>query len=843
MHKALLIPLILLALISCVLLVGSQSTAMPTITSITQSGTLYHVFDVADTQLGAFSAAAMSQTHLVNEPLMRKETQVRIWFGKARLYFTHEGKVPQTAAGVTVHRTSRFTVRYVDEAVENMKPVPIGESYAKTSREWTFSRKDYETQLATVRRSVSGTSSRLTDEIDQPDQIHFIRVIKTKSSLSFNDSFYGVHAQQYSHCIIEITVDGYWSDDAAFRSFFQTLIEHAQSIARRAEIRAADCHRLFPPDPTPTPDEPLPTSGRTPTATPTPKTTEPTGKTWNSLSGTLLFNLKDPESRSANQRLILGIFDDRGELVGTRETRTDIQGRFLFQVEIREGDLLKLSAPLSYHTGDGEMVFGVFDDRISRDVPLAVECGGGEIRVKSDTRMDNLKLSLLEGRILASEKQPIDTINAVLFYGMMADGVAFYQDQLQVNLEYRLPVKLILFSKSRAAHPNGLAYYGSTEGDIHIYPETSDAYLGNFPGILYHELAHAVMYDIYDRNFPSGGTADLNHGGYANESSADSYLEGFADFMSAVVASVNEDNRNRAELEFNWIAWQNNGLSEEYAVAGTLLDLWDSGQSDDEPVSLDITQIWRMLRDYCPDFKSFYIRLQAAYGQTEMMAKINQIFISHGLYEVTDKLADGAGSYQPGEAFRDTNFNNTYDKGEFFVDFNADANGVRVMTYKPTYKPGWAAYPDNPTRNFSPVIPWHSIKTPDSHRYYEAKVTVPNHPELSYTFWPDNFGGMIYLPMPPEEYGAAITVSRRTPNGRYEGNQSTFTFTAAEFYKSSEQTMRSGFFKEHRFEAKSSAAMILLPVLGGLVIVAAAIWFLARGRNKREAQRKKPRLT
>ena len=58
--------------------------------------------------------------------------------------------------------------------------------------------------------------------------------------------------------------------------------------------------------------------------------------------------------------------------------------------------------------------------------------------------------------------------------------------------------------------------------------------------VVYHEFSHYAMYCIYDKKFPvsaadNGPVKTINHGGYMNPSTSDSFTEGFAEFMPAII--------------------------------------------------------------------------------------------------------------------------------------------------------------------------------------------------------------------------------------------------------------------------------------------------------------------
>lgn len=110
----------------------------------------------------------------------------------------------------------------------------------------------------------------------------------------------------------------------------------------------------------------------------------------------------------------------------------------------------------------------------------------------------------------------------------------------------------------------------------------SDEPLGD---ALYHELGHILQADL------AGGFRSLlvrgrtNHAGYANASSNDSWVEGFASWFAISLRQA--DGRRwphyrwydqaRLSLKHTMKAWDGNGTYEEWAVASLLTDLTDTG--------------------------------------------------------------------------------------------------------------------------------------------------------------------------------------------------------------------------------------------------------------------------
>jgi hypothetical protein len=104
----------------------------------------------------------------------------------------------------------------------------------------------------------------------------------------------------------------------------------------------------------------------------------------------------------------------------------------------------------------------------------------------------------------------------------------------------------------------------------------------------YHEIGHLAQHQLFSQALPLH-PENANHGGYyRNSSTADSWVEGFAEFFSAMVSKhIDGDpapERYRLfgaefDIEFGHPAWEWWGWWEELAIAGLLLDFED-GDAD-----------------------------------------------------------------------------------------------------------------------------------------------------------------------------------------------------------------------------------------------------------------------
>lgn len=111
------------------------------------------------------------------------------------------------------------------------------------------------------------------------------------------------------------------------------------------------------------------------------------------------------------------------------------------------------------------------------------------------------------------------------------------------------------------------------------------------PFLDYHEFSHYAMHSLYGKAFEDVAETELNHGGYANPRTGDSFQEGFAAFMPTVIANhygrwwagAGEKGASlypitAGGLEMNYMAWDCQGVAEEFAIAGILWDLLDGNE-------------------------------------------------------------------------------------------------------------------------------------------------------------------------------------------------------------------------------------------------------------------------
>jgi len=189
-------------------------------------------------------------------------------------------------------------------------------------------------------------------------------------------------------------------------------------------------------------------------------------------------------------------------------------------------------------------------------------------------------------------------------YVHFTEALEFYKLGFDVDVNFQLPLDVYTF----VSEQTGTRYWYDTPGKSYI---TIDAEKSIHENVYrprhreYHEFSHYMMHTLYQK-WPAPSQdlpvniEEWNHNGYLNPSTSDSFVEGFAEFMAAVILEFYEEesvtipmtlpdmntmtvlaadnllyNTQWAGMEFNAVAYGDSGRAEEKAIAGTLWDLYD----------------------------------------------------------------------------------------------------------------------------------------------------------------------------------------------------------------------------------------------------------------------------
>lgn len=322
-------------------------------------------------------------------------------------------------------------------------------------------------------------------------------------------------------------------------------------------------------------------------------------------------------------------------------------------------------------------------------------------------------------------------------YKHMDEAWDFFTNQVGWNLNYKLPVNVYTFSGKST-------YYTPKSGDIVIGAYDSLITSPHRPmNREWHELAHHAMFSRYGR-WPELCETCINHAGYLNPSTADSLIEGFAEFMSSAIADANNYPnphlyRPIFNQEVNFKVWQYAGVIEEVAFSSLLWDLYDP--TNDDMVDLSLGDITLVFGEYLPDITSFYNRL--VNNHSSQAVEINQIFINHGFF--ADK-STGNSRFDVFEPFLDRNKNHIYDLDEFYIDYPS-----REFIYNGQDPIGNATNYQRPERRNLVEIPRLSILTLSTAFYYQIDIEYRDDASKNYSFIQTAIDGVLTLPILPQD--------------------------------------------------------------------------------------------
>jgi hypothetical protein len=445
--------------------------------------------------------------------------------------------------------------------------------------------------------------------------------------------------------------------------------------------------------------------------------------------------------------------------------------------------------------------------------------------------------------------------STLLLYDETANAFEFYTDHLGENLDCNLPLSIYPFWPDRRSKFEIDSGRGNGTPSPAIVLKPDDSTFDNpfhSQYIVYHEFSHYAMYCLYGKKFPespadkAGAVKTINHGGYMNPSTSDSFTEGFADFMPAVMAEhygspFAGEGSGMGSIEDEFEAWDFAGEGEEYAVSSTLWSLYDtdshyererksrekelrdilsdpakvafeadlkgitageyraqvtreigllqSGNNiflSENPVRLRFDELWPVLRTYQQDFAGVHDSLVSRYPAKK--AAIDTVFVNHGFYRDTNR---GNGSYDPLEPFRPASGDRkTWAAGDPFTDY--PTGGFR---YTGTETVGPAGDYQRITRRSTEPLPGHFIKTPVDVPVYVVSVEYEDRPWKSYRTLVSGTDAMVPIPVPPPAEKAGITV---VPVGvKYERP---LFFRSEDFNRDFAAAASRGYYREHDFK-------------------------------------------
>ncbi|MGI6561395.1 MAG: hypothetical protein ACOX3Q_02375 [Clostridia bacterium] len=372
----------------------------------------------------------------------------------------------------------------------------------------------------------------------------------------------------------------------------------------------------------------------------------------------------------------------------------------------------------------------------------------------------------------------------VTVYQYLKDAVFFYREILNVYEEFDIPTVYVVC-------------YGSLDNtyyfdDIFVISETDMSVNNeNAPqNREWHEYSHHILFNLHKKWPQTQGGFEKNHAGFLNDSTADSYVEGFAEFMSLMIGEYNgyafKDVYNPiGSMEIDFLPVDYFGMGEEFAICGILWDLYD--EINDDPVHMSMEEIWAVLKRFNNDFTDVYEGLTSMYPDRKN--EINRVFVNHGFFI---NLKPGNGKWDFGEPYM--GWPDRYRPFDYFIDLPRYKDRI-LFQYSPGEKIGSAGDLSRPKRRTAMAPLGHCIRTKDKTACYTIDVVFDDNEYSPYTMRVNNIKGDIKFAVPPDRYKATITVKPdRTECGKV------LTIRSEDFYKKYQKSVKNRYYLEHRFE-------------------------------------------
>jgi hypothetical protein len=598
---------------------------------------------------------------------------------------------------------------------------------------------------------------------------------------------------------------GYLSSDPAAEE--SRKLDAAQDVVKARIQKYKDCFAGFSPGAAPSPQEKL-------------------------LHGTIIAtNLPYGTPQPLKYAEVDLMIDGKPEQI----TRTDASGKYNFSALLEKGKEYRLTVSLVYGTPDRyyfEIRNAKGEKVTSPDQGTPVEFSriftyNGDSDLVQDIDLDKLWIE---------EGQP-GTNPFGIMYVHVTEALEFYKDVMKEDIHHHLPVTVFMFTDDTSAyHTRDSGTIGIGQGFSQVFTVQA---IDSQRHVVYHEFSHYMMENMYGKmpdRVSDTRTTEINHGGYPNPGTGDSWGEGFAAFMPAVISDYyghnqcgiyNQRNNLDADNTMAWGMWN----AEEYAVAETLWDLYDNpdqmkacdyrmraelqklsgspladpsmrsfygqvigrsqtrenttGYHDDDSAGIPLTGLWSLMRSYHPDFTSVYTALVTKYPQQK--TGIDNVFANHGFSRNT---VEGNKEYNFGEPFRDSNGNRVHDDGEYFIDL------PRPWILRGTDIIGPAANYQRPQRRSSMEVPGNYIRVNNAVPFYTYFVEYPGTDYLPYVSTVQNIDGSVYIQV-PQNPDAKFTV-----NGHGVTTGNTLIFTAKEFNEQYENSLKQGYYVSHDFQIR-----------------------------------------
>jgi hypothetical protein len=337
---------------------------------------------------------------------------------------------------------------------------------------------------------------------------------------------------------------------------------------------------------------------------------------------------------------------------------------------------------------------------------------------------------------------------SVIFYHSH-ESVEFMIDRLKANIDYKLPLKVVV------GNNQGKTLYSPSDGKILISASDASISSKNRPDNReYHEWAHHLMFAEYgswpkDRSLPN----TKNHDGFFNPSTADSYMEGFAEFWAMVISEHFGEKEpdiyaGFGSMEEDYKPWDARGFYEELAIASLLWDMYDSNNEEGDRLSLTVDEMWDVLKVKRDNFYEYYKAFQKEFPNKKK--DIDDIFIKHGFF-IDTRI--GNKSYDAGEPWKYIAGNSGAYK---FIDMSGNVSNI---FYNNSLTIGTATNYERLNRTQAVTAPNSFIYVPDDEIYFYTVKVEHKDKDLIYEYVTTRADNKIYVSPLPSDSNAKITIN------------------------------------------------------------------------------------
>jgi len=370
----------------------------------------------------------------------------------------------------------------------------------------------------------------------------------------------------------------------------------------------------------------------------------------------------------------------------------------------------------------------------------------------------NLKLDGTVNREIGSVLRYFTKIRdyGVIYY-RMHEAVEFSTEKLFQKLDKNLPLPVYI------GNLEGSTLY-SSNGYI-LIAKSDESYLNsnNPRNREYHEFAHHLMYSTYGSwTGHSNMSGTINHAGFMNPTSADSFDEGFAEFMALANAkylgySDAEIYAGFGSMEDNYKPWHGKGYDEEFAIASLLWDMIDSNNEPGDSLTMSIEDVWRVIGVKQDDMYGYYKAFIKRFPDKKKA--IDDVFILHGFFADTNRGNNIKDIFEPSRTIGNTTT---------FVDLSCNKTPC-IIKYNKNMTIGQATNFARPTRSKSVSIPGSYIKVDiNGPRLYKITVDYEDISRKSYSYIVEMRSGLVYVNPRPDDVIATITIEPETKDFTYK---------------------------------------------------------------------------